>query len=134
MMTTSSSMWSRPSVWGTPTWKFLYCVVQSYPRCPSLQEREEYAVFFHSLQWILPCRKCRSHYQQWLTLCPVVPFLRNRTCLQKWLLWLDNYIRQRLEKPLIENMKQEYFGRDTTPLLKEMPMHSNKSKKKHPSS
>ena len=100
-----SKRWSQPTVWGKPTWMFLYCVAQTFPSTPSLQEKKKYKEFFYSLQWILPCKLCQHHYQQWIKECPIQPFLNNPSDLQKWLLLLDNYIRIRLNKPLITDMK-----------------------------
>ena len=101
--------WSQPSLWGRPTWMFLYCVVKTFPERPSTRQKQEYLLFFHSMSSILPCKLCRRHYRQWLRRHPIEDHLGRPEQLEAWLLDLHNYIRQRLHKPPIPDFRL-YFS------------------------
>lgn len=101
--------WSQPSLWGRPTWMFLYCVVKTFPEQPSTRQKREYLLFFHSISSILPCKLCRRHYRQWLRRHPIEDHLGCSEQLEAWLLDLHNYIRQRLRKPPIPDFQIYFF-------------------------
>ena len=47
-----------PNLWGPHGWKFIHYVTFGYPINPTNQDKENYKMFFLSLQNILPCSKC----------------------------------------------------------------------------
>lgn len=102
--------YKSPKIWGKSTWIFLYCIVNTYPEYPSKKEKKEYKIFFESLQNILPCKLCRHHYKIWLEINPIDKNLNSQKDLYKWLILLDNFIRLRLNKPLINDCNKYYFN------------------------
>ena len=55
----------QSSAWGPHMWTFMHCTAQNYcPDQPGM--REGYMRFFDSLQYVLPCKKCRVNYvEKW---------------------------------------------------------------------
>ena len=52
----------NPNIWGPSAWFFIESSILSYPDNPNNIEIENYKNFFNSLQYILPCSKCRHNY------------------------------------------------------------------------
>ena len=53
-----------PKIWGPSAWKFIHTIALSYPDNPTPFDKENYKNFFLSLKKILPCDKCRYHYNE----------------------------------------------------------------------
>lgn len=51
-----------PSVWGPPTWRFLYAVALAYPNSPTIDEMNAARNMLMSLAHLLPCAACRVNY------------------------------------------------------------------------
>ena len=52
------------NIWGPPAWTFLHTVTYNYPENPTDNDKRNFYNFFMSLQHVLPCNKCKAHYQQ----------------------------------------------------------------------
>lgn len=52
-----------PRVWGKPAWMFLYTVAVGYPNLPTVQDRNAAKSLILSLQYLLPCDKCRVNFK-----------------------------------------------------------------------
>jgi hypothetical protein len=89
----------KNSQWGPAAWLFLHSVSFQYPETPNDQEKNNYKIFFESLQNILPCPNCREHYQKNLKENPMN--LESRESLIKWVIDLHNLVNQK-------NSKKEY--------------------------
>jgi hypothetical protein len=89
----------KNSQWGPSAWLFLHSVSFQYPENPTDQEKNNYKIFFESLQNILPCPNCREHYQKNLKENPMN--LESRESLIKWVIDLHNLVNQK-------NSKKEY--------------------------
>jgi len=96
-------IFENPNTWGSSAWVFLYCIANTYPENPLHIEKIQYERFFNDLQFVLPCKKCRTHYQKWLTFSPIYPHLQSRYALKEWLFLLHNYINIRLDKGIIRD-------------------------------
>lgn len=80
-----------PGVWGHSGWKFLFAIASVYStESASPQVRQRYYTYFSSLAHVLPCSKCRHHYQEYLDNKPIAFYLENRHSLFHWLLGLHN--------------------------------------------
>ena len=51
-----------PNIWGPHAWFFLETTVMSYPIDPSEKDKLNFKSFFNTLQFIIPCDKCRINY------------------------------------------------------------------------
>jgi hypothetical protein len=52
------------SVWGPSTWHLLHTMSFNYPINPSCDDKTHYMEFILSLQYILPCGKCRENLKK----------------------------------------------------------------------
>ena len=89
----------KNSQWGPAAWLFLHSVTFQYPEDPTDQDKNNYKIFFESLQNILPCPNCREHYQKNIQENPMN--LESRESLIKWVIELHNIVNQK-------NSKKEY--------------------------
>jgi len=89
----------KNSQWGPAAWLFLHSVTFQYPENPTDQDKNNYKIFFDSLQNILPCPQCREHYQKNLKENPMN--LESRESLIKWVIDLHNAVNKK-------NSKKEY--------------------------
>jgi len=89
----------KNSQWGPSAWLFLHSVSFQYPENPTDQDKNNYKIFFESLQNILPCPNCREHYQKNLKENPMN--LESRESLIKWVIDLHNAVNKK-------NSKKEY--------------------------
>ena len=89
----------KNSQWGPSAWLFLHSVSFQYPENPTDQDKNNYKIFFESLQNILPCPNCREHYQKNIQENPMN--LESRESLIKWVIDLHNLVNQK-------NSKKEY--------------------------
>jgi Erv1 / Alr family len=48
-------------IWGPPMWHALHTISFNYPLHPSPQEKKHYRDFLLQLQYVLPCKYCRSN-------------------------------------------------------------------------
>ena len=53
-----------PKIWGPSAWKFIHTIALSYPDNPTPFDKENYKAFFLSLQNVVPCARCREHYEK----------------------------------------------------------------------
>ena len=99
------------SQWGSSGWIFLHCVSFSYSTKPSIEERRNMLNFLLSVGHVLPCRRCRSHYNhrvQHLVISSAV--LDNRETLSRFLVDLHNDVNTRLGRRTMdyETVRQMY--------------------------
>lgn len=91
-----------PDIWGPHAWKFIHYVASDYPINPTDQDKQNYYNFFSSLQYVLPCAKCRynlkRHYQKY----PLTEqALESRANLLKWTIDLHNVVNYYTGKPML---------------------------------
>lgn len=90
-------------------WQFLYTMAQGFPNNPNYQEVQNYREFYEALRYVIPSYSYRTHYDRYLYLRPIEPYLENRNRLSLWVLGLH----PELPKPLeIIDMNQiwDYLG------------------------
>ena len=87
-------------VWGPSAWTFLHTVTLNYPEEPTNEDIKQHKIFFETLGNILPCRKCREHYNQSIIDEPVK--LDSKESLTKWLFNLHNKVNEKNNKKIIE--------------------------------
>jgi len=105
----------NPEIWGPHAWFFLDSVVLGMPDHLDKNEIEIYKDFFYSLQYFLPCKKCRVHYHQNLDKYPLTDdIVESKEKMLEWIIELHNSVRlsnnqnTRTLEEIIEFYKKEY--------------------------
>ncbi len=86
-----------PAVWGPCFWTTMHIVSLGVSATPSAEEKEGIRKFYESLQVVIPCPHCRSHYKEALVARPIR--LETRDDLVEWVYDIHNYINVQLGKP-----------------------------------
>lgn len=89
-----------PRIWGTDLWASMHRISLRYPvRDPTHEQRRAARCFFESLQHLLPCSSCRSHYRKYFAKTFTDKTLRSRYALARWVYDLHEEVNSRLGKP-----------------------------------
>ena len=101
-----------PEVWGPFFWHTIHIVALGYPEKPTYAHKKAVKEFFESLQYLIPCEVCRTHYTQNLTVMPITPHLDRRQDLFKWTIELHNRVNQQLQKAIMSEPEVvQYYKR-----------------------
>ena len=87
-----------PEVWGPFFWHTIHIVALGYPSEPTYSDKKAAKDFFESLQSLVPCPICRTHYISHLAKIPIGPSLDSRKELFRWTIDLHNEVNQMLGK------------------------------------
>lgn len=98
-MNTFPPIGMSPAVWGPIFWTTMHIVSLGYSTNPTTKEQEGAVQFYESLQEVIPCPICRSHYKEFLTNMPVREAVKNRTTLIQWVFNIHNEVNKKLNKP-----------------------------------
>jgi len=91
-----------PEIWGKYGWNFMHLVTLDYPQYPTDEDKQHYYQFFNSLQYVLPCNKCRNNLTNHLKKYPLTQeALSSRTNLTKWVIDLHNIVNYYTGKPML---------------------------------
>jgi len=100
-----------PDIWGPHGWKFMHYVALAYPAKPTSEQKNEYKVFFESIQNILPCGMCSYNYKKHLKELPIDDkVLESNITLLKWTIDMHNKVN-------VQNGKREYNSEEVVNLL-----------------
>ncbi len=101
-----------PYVWGSFFWQMIHYVALSYPEEPTIIDKENYKMFFESLQYVLPCESCKDNMV--LHMKDLPPVLKNNEKLFYWTVDLHNMVREMTNKTTItyEEAKTLYSYND----------------------
>lgn len=81
------------NIWGPHAWLFLHTITLNYPDKPTEKEMIDHKNFFISLKDILPCEKCRKHYEINLDKFPLTEkILSSKSNITKWLIDIHNSV------------------------------------------
>ena len=83
----------NPKVWGPHAWFFLQSISLNYPENPTDNDKKIYKDFFLSLKNLLPCEKCRNHYNINLNKHNIDDYLTNNQTLLQWTLNIQNELK-----------------------------------------
>jgi len=87
----------EPQFWGTCFWGTMEAVAVACD-IEDQTSREYTALFFFSLQGVLPCPVCREHYIKYVETYPIENVLDTKISLFKWIHNLQNDVRSRTDK------------------------------------
>ena len=110
---------SLPKDWGPPLWKILHIYTEHIGfQTNELLSTDEIRAFIHflkSLEFAMPCAKCRAHYKRWKTAKPVDQFIHYRgvylrQVVREWLWGLHNDVNREngLVSPPLETISETY--------------------------
>jgi hypothetical protein len=103
----------KTSIWGPSAWTFLHAISFSFPEDPSPEHKEAVLQLFSSLQLLLPCGDCCSHYCSTFQRKELETHLESRDTFSKWLVEFHNGVNRRLKKPEYPYEKaKDYFLSD----------------------
>lgn len=89
----------NPRVWGPHAWIFLHSITLNYPQNPTEKEMDNYYNFFMMLRYVLPCDKCKGHYNDNLKKHPLTKqILSSRENVIKWLINIHNCVNEMTRK------------------------------------
>ena len=90
-----------------------------------MADKENYKHFFNSLQNILPCPKCREHYQKNIQDLPIQ--LNSRDELIQWLINIHNNVNKLNNKDILsyEDVKKVYLNSYNYSIEKDESVESN---------
>jgi hypothetical protein len=98
-----------PSVWGPIFWHTIHVTALAYPENPSYAQKRAAKEFYESLAHLIPCPKCRDHYQTHLQKMPITPHLDRRADLFRWTVEVHNTVNKVLEKPIVKEAEALQF-------------------------
>jgi hypothetical protein len=88
-----------PEVWGPFFWHTIHIVALGYSNNPTYSDKKAAKDFFESLQHLIPCSICKSHYVQHFKNNPITPSLDSRADLIQWTINIHNEVNKMLNKP-----------------------------------
>ena len=111
-----------PAVWGPFFWHTIHIIALSYPANPSYAHKRAAKDFFEGLAHLIPCPKCREHYQIHLQKYPISPHLDRRDDIFRWSVNLHNEVNKSLGRPIISELESINFyrrigARGTSPVI-----------------
>ena len=112
-----------PEVWGPFFWHTIHIAALGYPQEPTYSDKKAMKEFFESLQHIIPCPICRSHYTSHMAKLPITASIDSRTELFRWTVDLHNEVNEMLGKrKFTETEVIQYYtrlgARGKTPVIK----------------
>ena len=90
-----------PKYWGPNLWRSLNAIVRNFPKEPDDDTRQYYKTFFKTLGFILPCKKCSTHYNNYINGVKFDTVLQNRESMIKFIIDFHNNVNIRLGKKKI---------------------------------
>ena len=87
----------NPQFWGPSTWKVIHAFAVGFPENPTIEEVNAMSNFLDGLKHLLPCAKCRHHYNDNLKEIGPPP-LYSKKDLIRWTFDLHNMVNQMLDK------------------------------------
>ena len=107
----------EPTIWGPHAWFFLETITMSYPVNPTYEMKKNFKTFFYTLQFTIPCNKCRVNYNKHLDIYPITDdVLKNRDNLFEWIVNMHNAVdpnKQRSTKETFDYYLSKYNGIET---------------------
>lgn len=87
------------SIWGPAQWHVLHTMSFNYPEFPTKQEKQQYLNYILSLQYVLPCGKCRKNLLNNLKKYPLtMKHMESRDTFSRYLFHLHEIINTMLGK------------------------------------
>lgn len=111
----------EPRIWGPHQWFMMHVISFTYPEEPSSYDKRAFHDYYSSLKDVLPCEKCKKHYNTYFQQHPIGPHLDKRMDLIRWVIDIHNYVNTNLDKPTytVEEVLKMYKGLEpVSPFIK----------------
>jgi hypothetical protein len=99
-------------VWGPALWHVLHTLSFNYPTSPTDADKKHYSQFIKSLQYVLPCKYCRTNLTENFKKCPILPTtMENRDSFSRYVYNLHETINTMLKKQsglTYDNVRDRY--------------------------
>lgn len=108
----------KPEYWGRHGWAYLWAIALNFPEKATQEQRGALRRFLGAMGELLPCQKCRDHYQERHADGTALDAASaSGAALRQWVLGLHNAIRteQHGRPPLAEEDATQYFLIDSRP-------------------
>lgn len=89
-----------PDIWGPHLWHSMEAIACTLDN----SNKKEICFFFKSLKSVIPCEKCREHYNIFWDSHPIEEYTHNNLTLLLWLYKLKSEIKKRQEKEVVPFM------------------------------
>jgi hypothetical protein len=89
------------NIWGPHLWFSLHSISFNYPLQPSIEDINNYNIFFSNLQEVIPCSVCKENYKRHLNEHPLKDYLDNRKSLVFWVIDMHNMVNIELGKKIL---------------------------------
>lgn len=99
--------------WADAVWRSLYFFARTYPDQPTPSEQKNLVQFMTSMQGLLPCQQCRTHFAEHLSELENAKV--SRITLYQWIFNVQNDINKR-------NGRKEYSWADSIEAVTRMSM------------
>ena len=87
------------TVWGPPMWHYLHTMSFNYPVKPSTEDKKHYRQFIDTLQYVLPCGKCRENLKKNFRKLPLTnEVMASRHTFSRYIYDLHELINTMLKK------------------------------------
>ena len=110
----------KPELWGNQFWFTIHTIALNYPTEPSESEQKSVEQFLLSLKDLLPCEKCKKHYQKNLNLTELHQAVTNQTQLFAYTVELHNKVNRMNGKKELsveeakDHLRKQYSANDST--------------------
>lgn len=95
-----------PEVWGPHFWFVMRCVANDFPDKPTVNDKHHVKEFYGSLQYVLPCDKCRNNYKKHCAKFPIDHWLENKMRLCKWVEIIYDETEKDIQKEIDSNAEK----------------------------
>lgn len=124
------------SVWGPSLWHFLHTMSFNYPVHPVQADKEHYLNFMRSLQYVLPCKYCRTNLKRNYKELPINKgTMKNRYTFSKYVYDLHEHINKMLHKKSnlsyddVRERYEHFRSRCLSETVTSLEMNNNKNSK-----
>jgi hypothetical protein len=91
------------NIWGPHFWITLHTITFSYPINPTQSDKNNFANFINSIQYILPCKICRQNFSRKLKENPIMNYLNSRKDFVYWMIDSHNKVNSETGKRYYSN-------------------------------
>ena len=98
--------------WARAFWISMIAPTLVYPKNnPNPKIVDEHTKFYHSIQYTLPCERCKKEYSNIYQTDPVSNHLNSQDNLLKWITKVHNKVSQNIGKPVLQTNQliRKYF-------------------------
>jgi hypothetical protein len=123
-------------IWGPGMWHYLHTMSFNYPVHPTVEEKNHYRDFILSLEYVLPCGKCRKNLKKNFKKLPLkLEDMKSRKTFSTYIYNLHEVVNKMLGKKsglTYDNVRERYehFRARCAKSYKKLTCKKNKTKKR----